>query len=319
VDFSGFRSKVLFSVTAVVLFQLVGAVSLASDFDSDDRANLGIYTRQGYYINTDLRSQIPLSSVTSLLDQKASPTCASLQSAKAPYLSKIMITPYKKMKPADYKLFSLIEDALIARGQPTARTVFRGAHSCDFLMNPSGQPVKYFLEKAFMSTSEREEVAQRFTVSMNMMEDEKEPTGCLMKIESLSGVPIAQATGNFNGEEEILFPSGSLFEVTSFQMSGKQKVFTLKEIAKKDPAFATITSDLLNQEAKQKISELYPELAAGKVGASKQFNADAEYACHEAYVFFTTNPAVRKSVSASKPQYDLTNKKLNADNYIVEE
>lgn len=46
-------------------------------------------------------------------------------------------------------------------------------------------------------------------------EAENKKVGCLMKINAISGKAIAQATGNYNGEEEVLLAPGSLFKVKS--------------------------------------------------------------------------------------------------------
>jgi hypothetical protein len=314
----------LFSVAVEFLcLQFIAAPALAAAFDVNDKLNLKIYTAQGYYINTDLRSQIPFNVVLPYLDKDKSPTCASLKKANAPYLSKINILPLKKMRPEDFKLYSLVQEALIHRGMAAPRRVYRGAKSCDFLIGSDGAPVKYFLEKAFLSTSVREEVAQRFTVPMNLNHGDtnKAPSGCLIKIDGLSGVAIADATGNYNQEDEILFPAGALFEVTSFQKNGQQKLFNLKEIDRKTPAYASLKDILLQNEFNSTKTESYPELAMPDVtaGASNQLNIDAQNACHEAYLFFTSNPDIRKKLNLTNPAYDLEDKILNANDYSVDE
>lgn len=316
------------ALTTSIVLQLAATVSWASlsasTFDQEDRENLKIYTGQGYYINQDLRSQIPLELLAPLLDKTTSPTCAKLQEAKAPYLNKINVLPYKTMRAEDYKLYYLVQDSLVNRGSAVPRVVYRGVRSCDHLIRSDGTSVKYFLEKAFMSTSTSQEVAQRFTVPMNLgpnpSGEKNAPTGCLLKIEGVSGVSIAEATGNYNNEDEVLFPAGGLFEVLDFQ-NGGQKVFTVREIAKSDSNFATIREGLLKGAVANKVRGLYPELAAAnaKPGASQQLNQDAENACREAYLFFTTNPRIREKLKKTKPAYDLENKKLVPEDYAVEE
>jgi hypothetical protein len=312
-------------------------------FDKLDSENLKIYTAQGYYLNAPLRDRLPLNLVLPYIDLDSAKTCATLVQARAPYLGEIAVLPGQKMKAVDFKLYYLLNHALLERGRDYKKMVYRGAQTCDFLLDERGNPISYFLEKGFMSTSEEESTAQGFTKPKNYNPDEvgdaannKDKTpppkiGCMIKINGFSGRSISKETGNYNDEREVLFPPGSLFKVDSFAMDEKQKVFTITELKKED----ITTLDQIEVYNKRQFAVLtsiiYPnlpvwneldEIARKSLNENAKrdviaLSSDSEYACSEAYKFFTTNPSIRKKFS--KSVYDLSYRKLKADDYQVDE
>ena len=290
--------------------QLIVSSVLAADFDSVDKENLKIYTSQGFNINSLLRRRIPLETIKDKLDLTIAKTCKTLIDNNAEYIPQIQVIPGTLMRPVDFKFQHLIQQSLKEKAQAYTQLVYRGVKDCDYLFDENDKPLKYFLEKGFMSTSTDEKVAQRFTKFENDSDDNNSLAGCLMRIQGSSGKAIAEATGNYNKEEEVLFPQNTLFEIASFKKNGEQKVFELKEVQ----------SDELVKENNQKqfltATKIFYQDMTEKF--SKKLSVEAEAVCKEAYRFFTQNPDIR-SKDAAHPEYDLNNRKLNPADYAADE
>jgi hypothetical protein len=288
---------------------------IASDnLDVFDIENLKIYTSQGYLINQSFRELIPLTYIARYLDLPAAKTCSDLLEAEkrkpgsVPYLNKILVYPFEKMSPKDAKLYILVNDALL-RLPRYEGTFYRGTASCSFARDERGHFKPGFIERAFMPASESKTAAETFTQGKHTMLQEGKQLGCLMTIDSSNGRKIFEYTGNYNDEREILFPLNSAFRLLGSQLAGQRVSADFKEL---DPIAEKAAIDQLK-------AETYEASLKTAQSSKKKLSELAEYACQEAYKFYTEDPKVRAKINKESPVYDLKNKKLNPDDYAAPE
>jgi|GEM_PF-5396073 len=308
-------------------------------FDVQDKKNLTIYTKQGYYLNSRLRDRIPLQTILPYLNLAKAQTCSNLIKNNASYLSQIYLNPGNPISSIDFKLYYLLKEALLKRGETTNQVVYRGNKSCSYLISEMGNPIPYFVEMGFMSTSLSEESAQVFTKYQNDLDgsNSKEKRGCILLIETSSGKRIADATGNYNNENEVLVPPETLFQVKEMPSNGQQIVFQLKEMATDSLEAKGIMANLdfarfasaaqINYPALVPYNQMSPpsapidpkDLSPQALQSYDKMASEVESACQEAYRFFSTNPELRAKLKKEKPVYDLSDRTLNPDDYIYSE
>lgn len=295
--------------------------------DSDDIANIKIYTGQGYLVNQLFRDLIPLPFLEKYLDPRIAKTCSAFIKSEAakkgsvPYFNRILVSPTSKIEPRDTKLFLLVNNAL-ERLPKYPGTFYRGTMSCGFIQNDDGAFKPAFVEKAFLSTSESRKTAERFTRWQNDTSG-GEPKGCLAVISSRSGRKIYDITDNYNDEREVLFPLNTAFRLVRTEKTGERTTVELEEIDQASDAglVETVNSELYLKS----LRERFPGLTGPGSDAVQQAKARgelsdmAEYACRESYKFFTTDTKARAAIDKKQPVYDLKNKKLNPDDYAAEE
>lgn len=282
--------------------------------DVFDIENLKIYTAQGYLINPSFRELIPLTYLAKTLDLGVAKTCASLLEAEKkkagsiPYLDRVLVLPYDKVSAKDMKLYILVGEAL-AKLPKWSGTYYRGATNCRFASDASGRLKSAFIERAFMSVSETKASAENFTRNKNDLSEDSVQKGCLMTLEGESGRRIYDVTGDYGNEREILFPLNASFRMLGHNKIGERVNVTYREL---DPDIEKATIDRLK-------SESYDTSLKTAAVSKRRLSELAEYACSEAYKFFTQEPNARARIDKESPVYDLKNKKLNPDDYFAQE